>query len=476
MEGTINQQEITSDASINEQSKPRQWWSQWWIFGCLLALLFILLLITYLNVPADFVEKWAGKDRLPHYSYKVSTLYREALHAPRIGLSTVTFYAPHLILNLLLWPCYFLAIRYIRTRCREVEFWTITLALIVIAILIPPLFSTDVFYYGITGQIAGVYGSNPYIHFLGEFPNSRLMSYNYWVAFTSPYGTLWTDISAGLAKVIPDSPLAISLAFKIFAAVCVALSALLIRFITRRIAPDCSLQATALFAWNPLVLYEAAGNAHNDALVMVLAIAALATVLWRLPIPGFLLLTASSVVKITSLPLVALFAIARVNTGSTISRVVRLALYAAAFITLFALSFYPWWQGPDTLKGLAGQSLKTIQGVIPASVATIASLIDHDLYEPVAVVVSAIGLVAVGLWTLQMMWRFWRLGERLKIREEAFVWGMFVLLLSFVFVRSYTWYTLPGLALLAVAWPYRRRAIVVMYAICAAWFVVHTII
>jgi hypothetical protein len=71
-------------------------------------------------------------------------------------------------------------------------------------ILIPGVFSTDVYSYLIYGEMAGVYGLNPYVVTPDLMSNNPLLPWIYddWRSLASPYGPLWTSISAALAPLL----------------------------------------------------------------------------------------------------------------------------------------------------------------------------------------------------------------------------------------------------------------------------------
>jgi hypothetical protein len=62
-------------------------------------------------------------------------------------------------------------------------------------LLLPGLFSTDVFSYVMYGRIAAVYGQNPYVSSPADFPNDPFLSwvFAFWRDQPSVYGPAWTD-------------------------------------------------------------------------------------------------------------------------------------------------------------------------------------------------------------------------------------------------------------------------------------------
>ncbi len=143
-------------------------------------------------------------------------------------------------------------------------------------LLLPGFFSTDVFSYVMYGRIAGVDGGNPYIAPPNAFPSDPFLAwvYPFWREQPSVYGPFWTDLSWVLAQLFGwGSPMDQVLAYKVvlngFQLVNVGLVWWLLgRFQLDGGSPSARLTAFALFAWNPLVLFELAGNVHNDSVML----------------------------------------------------------------------------------------------------------------------------------------------------------------------------------------------------------------
>jgi len=168
-----------------------------WV-ACYLASLLALLAVQ-LSVPVGYPEQWAGPSRLPDQAVRVSALYREAYHLPRLPLSSREFYLAHLGIHVALWATYTLAVLGSERIRGHRTLWLLTLPIVLLCVALPPILSTDVFYYGVTGQIAGPYGANPYTSVPDDFPRSALLPFTYWTDFPSPYGPLWTAVCAAVA-------------------------------------------------------------------------------------------------------------------------------------------------------------------------------------------------------------------------------------------------------------------------------------
>lgn len=459
---------MTLRDQTQEQSFTRGTWA---VPGLLLLAGMLGLLYLYLNVPPGFPEQWAGRLRLPDQSVRVSRLYREGLGLPLIGLPVGLYRLLHGALLVGLWPAYALAVRRFSGHHAGRSFWVVTAALLLTALAMPPLLSTDVFYYAVTGQIAAEYGANPHVLPPNHFQGSQLLPYNFWIDFPSPYGPVWTSVSAGVIALAGDSPLAASLAFKLLGVSFTGASIVLIHNIAQKLAPERTAQATALWAWNPLILLEGAGNGHNDALLALLLLGALRLLLAGKSITAYVLTVASALVKLTTLPVLALVAVGRLNRGTPYVRVRRAVLLGLLLLILSATVYAPYWSGPQTLQGLVGQPLGSVQGVV-AGVAWSVGLVvgSPQVSEEAVRPASLLALGAVGAWALAAMLKVWRTGERLEPRGEGLLWGAMLVLVPVVFVRAYPWYTVPGLALLAAVWPHGRRTSVVLYVVGAVWF------
>ncbi|MDQ6670594.1 MAG: glycosyltransferase family 39 protein [Chloroflexota bacterium] len=161
--------------------------------------------------------------------------------------------------------------------------------------LMPGVYTTDIFSYVMYGHISAVYDLNPYIFPPNYFPSNPLVNPNWihpiWWDQPSVYGPLWTNIGwvmarltmpfVGLLQPQADGTLLqVGLMDQVFAykllmnGVQVINLVLVWRLLGRvmQAKPRARLAAFVLFAWNPLMLFDTAGNAHNDALMVTLVL------------------------------------------------------------------------------------------------------------------------------------------------------------------------------------------------------------
>ncbi len=233
-----------------------------------------------------------------------------------------------------------------------------------------PLTAIDLFIYAIRTRGWALYGLPPLLTPPESLPATDpwLGLAGEWVDAASPYGPLWELLSLGAFQVSGGSFLAHLLLLKLLGAAAYLGSAALIYHSLRRLQPTLALAGTLAFAWNPLVLFEAVQNAHNDMLMIFLLLAAIwlavtrpASVATHLGV--MLLLAASILVKFVTVLAVPFFLLALTarRTG-WLRRLAEVALYGLLLGGLVAAVMWPFWPGRDNWAVLeagsqAGRSL-----------------------------------------------------------------------------------------------------------------------
>lgn len=226
---------------------------------------------------------------------------------------------------------------------------------VILLLMVPS--NADVFFYEISGDLAAN-GINPYIHPLIEFPNHPIYPYNHWVNMSAVYGPLWTTINAGLMRITGPDPVTATVLYKAVlgaaAITCAVVTYRLAAYLTGHRA--LAVGAGVLVAWQPNMLIESSGQAHNDPLMILLATCGLALVL----IGGVgairgavVLVAASSTIKYVTLPLIGILAIIRLTTRRApgdIPRILRhWVIDGIAIVAVIVATFMPYWSGPETL-------------------------------------------------------------------------------------------------------------------------------
>ena len=139
----------------------------------------------------------------------------------------------------------------------------------------PPLLSTDVFNYVEYGRLGVLHHLNPYTYSPAEVPGDAAFGFIGWPNATTVYGPVFTLGSYATV------PLGVGGALWAFKTVMVAASlgcvALVWKAAERLGRPP--LEAAMFFGLNPLLLVLAVGGAHNDMLMLFLALAGIVLVL-----------------------------------------------------------------------------------------------------------------------------------------------------------------------------------------------------
>jgi hypothetical protein len=120
----------------------------------------------------------------------------------------------------------------------------------------------------------------------------------------------------------------------------------------RALAPERAIAGTLFFAWNPLVLFEIAGNGHNDSIMTAFMMLG---VLWLIVGPRWASLPGLAAAVLTKVPAVLLgpLMLAGVLRSDALSRSVRAAaLGLGASLVLAVVSYAPFWAGLPTLSFL----------------------------------------------------------------------------------------------------------------------------
>ncbi|MHB1131075.1 MAG: hypothetical protein ACYC4L_01670 [Chloroflexota bacterium] len=160
-----------------------------------------------------------------------------------------------------------------------------------------PVGALDVFNYIFHGRLIVYYHVNPYVVSPIAYQQDPMLPYLLWTDWPSTYGPLWTAISGAVANTYGGNLLWGLIAFKAVALVFYLATATTVYLLLLRLGRANAAAATLMFAWNPLILFEALVNAHNDiamACFAALALYALAARRLSLALP---LLMASVLIK-----------------------------------------------------------------------------------------------------------------------------------------------------------------------------------
>jgi hypothetical protein len=153
------------------------------------------------------------------------------------------------------------------------------IVLVVAATLTPPFLSSDVFDNLARGRVEAVHGANPYLTPAATFVGDPSLVLADWTSVVMLYGPLTAIVQTAFAWLAGDALWVGVYLFKALYGACHVLTALLVRDALRRLAPAAATPVFVAWLWNPFLLLETAGSAHNDAqmaLMLAACVAALA--------------------------------------------------------------------------------------------------------------------------------------------------------------------------------------------------------
>lgn len=263
-------------------------------------------------------------------------------------------------------------------------------AIHVLVLLAPPLFSTDMFSYQAYARMGALYGANPYLlgpHAVAHDPIYALVGLR-WTHTPTVYGPLFTALSYAFA---PLSLAASAFAYKAVAAAASLLSLWLVWRIARLRGID-PWPAVALVGLNPLLVLYGVGGGHNDLLMLLPLLAGIYLVLRQRQGSGAALMVTAAAIKVTG-GLALGFALAAggreaagprkrlaVGAGAAAAAFAVLAggLFGTGILHLPAALHQVQTQGAwQSLAGLAikGLGLESIQSQVSTGLAVVCALI-----------------------------------------------------------------------------------------------------
>jgi alpha-1,6-mannosyltransferase len=222
-----------------------------------------------------------------------------------------------------------------------------------VVLLLPLLFSRDVYSYAYYGRIAATYHANPYVATPADFPNDVLALYvgPKWVDTPAVYGPLWTQLSSLVTRAVDDVTSTI-VVFRLLATAASLGTLAIVATVARRLWPERAAFAVAAFGLNPVVLFQSVGSGHNDLVVALCIAGGLALLAARRGLLATAVLTLGALVKATAaIPLLLLVvaAVARAPSGRRLRTLLAHVAVAGGLALAFAL---PFLQAEDPSLGM----------------------------------------------------------------------------------------------------------------------------
>jgi hypothetical protein len=243
----------------------------------------------------------------------------------------------------------------IARQCRSTVALAVSVAFgaIFLITLLPinPAGTQDIYHNVSDGRLFWLHGVNPTLIPPLAFPEDAFARHVWgYVDLPSAYGPLWY-IGSGIPTALAGDDLIPNLvAQKSLVAAFFLGTVLVVVVAARAIAPDRAVFAAVLVGWCPLLVWESAGNGHNDSLMAFFLAAAFVAAarrayLWILPA-----LALSVLVKYTTalvVPVALLWLLRRPDVR--VKDIVGGSLIA---ILLTVLVFAPMYEGADTVAAL----------------------------------------------------------------------------------------------------------------------------
>jgi hypothetical protein len=317
-----------------------------------------------------------------------------------------------------------------------------------------PATAADVFGYVAHGRLLADHGANPLTVAPSAFPHDPIMPYLAFPDEPSQYGPLWVVLNAGIALAGHGDLLLEVVLYKALGALAHLAGAFLVLRVAGRLGADRrqALSTALLFLWNPLLLWEMVGNAHNDGLMLLGGLLAI----WLLTVgEDRLVLAAVALGASVKLPIAAIAPVLLIVTWRRgRATAIEGALLAAAVV---AVSYWPFWTGPATLTALGRTELFTAS---PASVLRL-------LLEPVfgqAVATQVARALVYGAFAVLLAVVLWRARRTTSPRAAADLVAATEAALLLVGITWFqAWYVVWPFGLMVVlASPARHRAAVLL--------------
>jgi hypothetical protein len=350
--------------------------------------------------------------------------------------------------------------------------WSVVIAHVAVLLMLPLLYSRDVYGYAIYGRMVSIYGVNPYVAVPRLFPSDAVypLVAQDWIGTRSPYGPAFTLLSAAVTGVV-RSPAGVVATFRLVAATASLGTTVLVAWTVGRLRRSRVAFAVALVGLNPVVLFQTVGGGHNDALIALSIAAALALVVRGHVLAAAAALTLGTLVKVpVVVPLILLVAadVSRRDAGARLRALLSHLLVVVSVSLPFVITLF---RTSDPTFGLA--QLVSHEGWLsPAAwvrrvLTNAASAASDPFANAVSIGVRAASALLMGVVLIALARSLMRRPAESVVTEAvplgaAWAWGLLALaLLVPVFLPWYLLWLLP------VAWllPLQPRRLVIV--LCA---------
>lgn len=280
-------------------------------------------------------------------------------------------------------------------------------------LLMYPVAATDVFEYVFHSRILTQYGQNPLAVAPIAFKGDPFLKTVNWAVQPSPYGPLWVILTVPGSLIARNDLLSNLLWMRGIAVLFYVGCVLMVGAILRKHEPEYKIPGTLLFAWNPLILFEAAGNAHNGVIMMFLALLSFFLILqrkWEWVIPA---LVGSVLVKYSTallLPPVLFFCLKSISERNDRLRFLLTTTLASAVI--LTLLFLPFLAVPSGL--LYEADFVSLLAAPTIAYYFLWSIQGERIARSTTIALSALSYIAV--YVAGLAWTFWSHRSNVQFR------------------------------------------------------------
>jgi hypothetical protein len=443
MRVTLTAAETLPSAPVSTRRGAGRRWSAWRV--ALMAGLAVLLGLVYLLGFLRPLSYRRFPDIIPTDRPLANALGTD-------GVDGLRFAVP-VLLAFLLYAAAVLLARRFRSRRLAAAALLIGAGYAVIFVPMNPVGAQDVYHNVFDARILWRYGDNPNAVPPVAFPDDPLYpAVVAWSEFASVYGPVWYAVSGLPYAVGGDDLRANVIGHKVLTAAFLLGTAVLAYLVAQRLRPGTGVAALVAVAWNPLMLFETAGNAHNDIVMIFFAMASLYALVSRRWLWVFPLLALSVAAKYVLLLLGPLFLVWMLRQRDVPKRWVVASLGLGVIVG--AAVYLPFFQGADTLEILRRQS--------GYNTSSLSAVLDSALYKYFAMTAEQssrlMKWIVVPPFLLLYVWQVWRVrGDAAALIERSFI-ALFLLLLIATW-WFWPWYVI-WLVPLAAVLPWRGVALV----------------
>jgi hypothetical protein len=226
-----------------------------------------------------------------------------------------------------------------------------TAAFQLVLLPLPGTFTTDLFSYAFYGEVAGRLGASPYVRVPEDYPAHPLylLIDPLWRDAPSVYGPVWVALSSVVGATLGGQILPQVLAYRLIANLSHWANLALLWWALARLRPGHEPLGLALYALNPLVLFELVANGHNDGTMIMFMLLAFGLIARGRVWPGVAALQLAAATKYTALLLLPAVLWWGTRGQQGWRRLAAVAVGGIAAMALLLALYLPWWQGPATL-------------------------------------------------------------------------------------------------------------------------------